>query len=184
MLGVLKDATADQIQRLASPRSCSGRGGREDRFSSRAVRMLTSVDSWGWTTDPLKWPRSSTPAQQTSGQGRFLKPAFLLFTRRRPEARPRCRIARSGGVSLPFRPGLSRTRDTGLVAAGLDYGLSQRALIAVSARSGDVAELLTRRLAALAHSGLKALDEPTVRAVVRQAVRDVRTAKPIPTMDT
>ncbi|GAA1311765.1 hypothetical protein GCM10009647_035800 [Streptomyces sanglieri] len=73
-------------------------------------------------------------------------------------------------------PGLSRTRDTGLVAAGLDYGLSQRALIAVSARSGDVAELITRRLTALAHSGLKALDEPTVRAVVRQAVRDIRTA--------
>jgi hypothetical protein len=37
----------------------------------------------------------------------------------------------------------------------LGYGLSQRALIAVSGRSGDVAELITRRLAALSHSGLK-----------------------------
>ncbi|MEV5433186.1 hypothetical protein [Streptomyces sp. NPDC052701] len=46
---------------------------------------------------------------------------------------------------------------------------SQRALIAVS--SPD---------ATLAHSGLQALDEPTVRAVVRQAVRDVRTAPPPP----
>ncbi|MEV7130595.1 hypothetical protein [Streptomyces sp. NPDC093260] len=43
---------------------------------------------------------------------------------------------------------------------------------AVSGRSGDVAEI-TRRLAALAHNGLQALDEATVRAVVRQAVRDI-----------
>ncbi|MFF1511828.1 hypothetical protein [Streptomyces sp. NPDC058326] len=79
----------------------------------------------------------------------------------------------------------SRTRDTGPAAtAALDYGLSQRALIAVSARSGDVAEMITRRLAALAHSGLQALDEPTVRAVVRQAVRDVRTAPPPPPAET
>ncbi|MCX4871065.1 hypothetical protein OG694_45460 [Streptomyces sp. NBC_00906] len=79
---------------------------------------------------------------------------------------------------------MSRTRDTGpATAAALDYGLSQRALIAVSARSGDVAELITHRLTALAHSGLKALDEPTVRAVVRQAVRDVRTAPPPPPAD-
>lgn len=78
-------------------------------------------------------------------------------------------------------PGTSRTRDSDPgAAAALDYGLSQRALIAVSGRSGDVAELITRRLATLAHSGLQALDEPTVRAVVRQAVRDVRTAPPPP----
>lgn len=75
----------------------------------------------------------------------------------------------------------SRTRDTGpAAAAALDYGLSQRALINVSSRSGDVAELITRRLATLAHSRLQALDEPTVRAVVRQAVRDIRTAPPPP----
>ncbi|MFJ4519147.1 hypothetical protein [Streptomyces sp. NPDC088816] len=38
---------------------------------------------------------------------------------------------------------LSRTRDTGpAVAAAFDYGLSQRALIAVSSRTGDVAELI------------------------------------------
>ncbi|MEV6123113.1 hypothetical protein AB0M23_21805 [Streptomyces sp. NPDC052077] len=75
----------------------------------------------------------------------------------------------------------SRTRDTGpAAAAALDYGLSQRALIAVSGRTDVVAELITRRLAALAHSGLQALDDPAVRAVVRQAVRDVRTAPPPP----
>ncbi|MFD8854986.1 hypothetical protein [Streptomyces sp. NPDC059604] len=74
-------------------------------------------------------------------------------------------------------PETSRTRDTDPgTAAALDYGLSQRALIAVSARADTVAELITHRLATLAHSGLTALDEPTVRAVVRQAVRDVRTA--------
>ncbi|MFK0121465.1 hypothetical protein [Streptomyces sp. NPDC090994] len=77
----------------------------------------------------------------------------------------------------------SRTRDTDPVAAALDYGLSQRTLIAVSARTGDVAELITRRLATLAHSGLQALDEPTVRAVVRQAVRNISTAPPPPPID-
>ncbi|MFJ4967104.1 hypothetical protein ACIP6P_32485 [Streptomyces sp. NPDC088729] len=76
-------------------------------------------------------------------------------------------------------PETSRTRDSDPAdAAALDYGLSQRALIDVSSRTDDVAELITRRLATLAHSGLQALDEPTVRAVVRQAVRDVRTAPP------
>ncbi|MFI6731145.1 hypothetical protein [Streptomyces atratus] len=81
-------------------------------------------------------------------------------------------------------PGLSRTRDTDPgAAAALDYGLSQRALVAVSGRTGDVAELITRRLATLAHSGLTALDEPTVRAVVRQAVRDIRMAPPPPPSD-
>ncbi|MGW4983341.1 hypothetical protein [Streptomyces mirabilis] len=78
---------------------------------------------------------------------------------------------------------LSRTRDSvPAAAAALDYGLSQRALIAVSGRTDVVAEL-TRRLAALAHSGLQALDEPTVRAVVCQAVRDVRIAPPPPPVD-
>ncbi|UQI49892.1 hypothetical protein M1P56_36200 (plasmid) [Streptomyces sp. HU2014] len=78
----------------------------------------------------------------------------------------------------------SRTRDTGPAATTvLDYGLSQRALIAVSARSDTVAELITRRLAILAHSGLQALDQPAVRAVVRQAVRDVRTAPSPPPAD-
>ncbi|MER8159953.1 hypothetical protein [Streptomyces sp. NPDC094472] len=75
----------------------------------------------------------------------------------------------------------SRTRDTSpAAAAALDYGLSQRALIAVSGRTGDVTALITRRLTTLVHSGLTALDEPTVRAVVRQAVRDVRTAPLLP----
>lgn len=77
----------------------------------------------------------------------------------------------------------SRTRDTDPAAAALDYGLSQRALIAVSGRTGDVAELITRRLVTLAHSGLQALDELMVRAVVRQAVRDIRTAPPPPPAD-
>ncbi|WP_341483514.1 hypothetical protein [Streptomyces longhuiensis] len=76
---------------------------------------------------------------------------------------------------------LSRTRDSNSGAAtALDYGLSQRALIAVSARSGDVAQLITRRLATLTHSRGTPLDEPTVRAVVRQAVHDVRTTTPPP----
>ncbi|MFB9608690.1 hypothetical protein ACFFTQ_37635 [Streptomyces roseofulvus] len=78
----------------------------------------------------------------------------------------------------------SRTRDTSAApAAALDYGLSQRALIAVSSRADVVAELITHRLATLAHSGLQALDTATVRAVVRQAVRDVRTAPPPPPAD-
>ncbi|MFG2629930.1 hypothetical protein [Streptomyces sp. NPDC048473] len=81
-------------------------------------------------------------------------------------------------------PGTSRTRDSDPgAAAALDYGLSQRALIAVSGRSSDVAELITHRLTALAHSGLQVLDEPTMRAVVRQAVRDVRTTPPPPPAD-
>ncbi|MFF2964448.1 hypothetical protein ACFVT1_37460 [Streptomyces sp. NPDC057963] len=76
---------------------------------------------------------------------------------------------------------MSRTRDTDPgAAAALDYGLSQRALIAVSGRTDDVAELITRRLTTLAHSGLQTLDTATVRAVVRQAVRDIRTAPPPP----
>ncbi|MGW2602572.1 hypothetical protein [Streptomyces klenkii] len=79
---------------------------------------------------------------------------------------------------------LSRTRDTGpAAAAALDYGLSQRALIAVSGRADVVAELITRRLATLAHSGLQGLDTATVRAVVRQAVRDIRTTPPPPPAD-
>ncbi|WP_345655345.1 hypothetical protein [Streptomyces tremellae] len=74
--------------------------------------------------------------------------------------------------SVAAGPELSRTRDTDPgAAAALDYGLSQRALIAVSGRTDTVAEIITRRLAALAHSGLQALDEAAVRAVVRQAVR-------------
>ncbi|MFD8525630.1 hypothetical protein ACFV2D_37550 [Streptomyces capillispiralis] len=73
----------------------------------------------------------------------------------------------------------SRMRHSGpAAAAALDYGLSQRALIAVSSRAQDVAELITRRLATLARTGLQALDEATVRSVVRQAVRDIRTAPP------
>lgn len=76
-------------------------------------------------------------------------------------------------------PELSHTRDTDpAAAAALDYGLSQRALIAVSSRTDTVAEIITRRLAALAHSGLQSLDTATVRDVVRQAVHDVRTAPP------
>ncbi|MFF1594082.1 hypothetical protein ACFVY0_39220 [Streptomyces sp. NPDC058286] len=76
---------------------------------------------------------------------------------------------------------LSRTRDTDPAAeAALDFGLSQRALIDVCARRGDVAQLITRRLATLTHNGQEPLDEPTVRAVVRQAVHDVRTTPPPP----
>ncbi|WP_327188285.1 hypothetical protein [Streptomyces sp. NBC_01334] len=87
-----------------------------------------------------------------------------------------------GAVAAQADP--SRTRDNDPAAAtALDYGLSQRALIDVSSRSSDVAELITRRLATLAHSGLQTLDAATVRAVVRQAVRDIRTAPPPPPAD-
>ncbi|MER6123005.1 hypothetical protein ABT173_10030 [Streptomyces sp. NPDC001795] len=66
----------------------------------------------------------------------------------------------------PPAPRRLHERDTALAAAALDYGLSQRALIAVSARTDDITKLeITRRLTTLAHSDLKALDEPTVRAV-------------------
>ncbi|MCX4869724.1 hypothetical protein OIC43_45990 (plasmid) [Streptomyces sp. NBC_00825] len=74
---------------------------------------------------------------------------------------------------------LSRMRDTDPAAAAvLDYGLSQHALIAVSARPSDIADLITNRLAALAHSAPQAPDPATVRAVVRQAVHDIRTTPP------
>lgn len=66
------------------------------------------------------------------------------------------------------------------LAASHDAAPSQRALIDVSGRTGDITELITRRLATLAHSGLQTLDTATVRAVIRQAVRDVRTAPPPP----
>ncbi|MEU6934779.1 hypothetical protein AB0A05_37405 [Streptomyces sp. NPDC046374] len=58
--------------------------------------------------------------------------------------------------------------------------MSQRALLAVSARTDTVAELITHCLAALAHTGLTPLDGPTVGAGVRQAVRDVRTTPLLP----
>ncbi|WP_461091576.1 hypothetical protein [Streptomyces incanus] len=91
----------------------------------------------------------------------------------------RCLAAIRGAVAAGTAA--SRMRDSDpAAAAALDYGLSQRALIAVSARADAVAELITRRLATLAHSGLQTLDEATVRAVVRQAARDVRTASPPP----
>ncbi|MFC7920982.1 hypothetical protein [Streptomyces cinereoruber] len=40
--------------------------------------------------------------------------------------------------------------------------------------------MIPRRLAALAHGGLQPVKETAVRAVVRQAVRDVRTVPPPP----
>ncbi|MFB8000256.1 hypothetical protein ACFC4G_46805 [Streptomyces sp. NPDC056002] len=76
---------------------------------------------------------------------------------------------------------VSRTRHTDPdPAAALDYGLSQRALVDVCARRGDVAQLITRRLATLTRDGQERLDEPAVREVVRQAVHDVRTTPPPP----
>ncbi|MGO4636390.1 hypothetical protein AB4225_36645 [Streptomyces sp. 2RAF24] len=88
-------------------------------------------------------------------------------------------VARTLGAiqaAVTAGPEVSLMRDTDpTTVAALDYGLSQRALLAVSARTDTVAELITHRLTTLAHTGLQALDEPTVRAVVRQAVYDVRT---------
>lgn len=74
----------------------------------------------------------------------------------------------------------SRTRDTANTV--LDFGLSQRALLAASARTGDVAELISGRLAALA-GGSAGVDSDVERAVVRQAVHEVRTTpapRPLP----
>lgn len=55
-------------------------------------------------------------------------------------------VARSlGAIQTAVTAGtrqLSRTRDADPAAAALDYGLSQRALIAVSARSSEVADLI------------------------------------------
>jgi hypothetical protein len=79
--------------------------------------------------------------------------------------------------AIAHRPVLSRMRHTDpATAAALDYGLSQRALIAVSGRSSDVAELITRRLSTLAHSGLTDLDTAMVRAVVRRPRPDADAA--------
>ncbi|MFB6672944.1 hypothetical protein ACFCWG_11190 [Streptomyces sp. NPDC056390] len=72
--------------------------------------------------------------------------------------------------AVTARTGLSRTPGTGPAAAvALGFGLSQRALMAVCARRGDFARLITRRLAMLTRNGLQHLDEPAVRAVVGQA---------------
>lgn len=68
-------------------------------------------------------------------------------------------------------------------AAALAYGLSRRAPDRRLHPRRRCRGLITRRPATLAHSGLKALDEPTVRALVRQAGRDVRTAPPPPPAD-
>ncbi|GFN09945.1 hypothetical protein Smic_85010 [Streptomyces microflavus] len=57
----------------------------------------------------------------------------------------------SGHDAVAVGPGTSRTRDTDpAAAAALDYGLSQRTLIAVSGRTDTVAQLITRRIVALA----------------------------------
>jgi hypothetical protein len=77
--------------------------------------------------------------------------------------------------------GLSRRRDSvsssGDSAGGavvVDFGLSQRALLAVAGRADQVADPITRRLAVPEQSsGGRALDVDAVRAVVHQAVHDV-----------
>ncbi|OII61310.1 hypothetical protein BJP40_05925 [Streptomyces sp. CC53] len=87
-------------------------------------------------------------------------------------------IARTLGAiqhTVDAGPALSRTRDTS-PAAALDYGLSQRALLAVSSRTDDLAQLLARRLTELARHQPEALEPAAVEDVVRQAVRDIRTA--------
>lgn len=80
---------------------------------------------------------------------------------------------------------LSRMRDiaedsaaTAAGAVAVDFGLSQRALLAVAGRVDDVADLITRRLAVLTRNGDQAADADAVRAIVRQAVHDIRTAPP------
>ncbi|MFJ8314241.1 MULTISPECIES: hypothetical protein [unclassified Streptomyces] len=83
--------------------------------------------------------------------------------------------------------GLSRMRDTAedsaatVAGAVVDFGLSQRALLAVAGRVEDVADLITRRLAILTQSsGSQSVDADAVRAIVHQAVHDVRNAPPPP----
>ncbi|MEV5681231.1 hypothetical protein, partial [Streptomyces sp. NPDC052179] len=61
------------------------------------------------------------------------------------------------------------------------YGLRlpQRALAAVSSRTDTVVKLIFHPPDCRAHpQQLPGIDEPTMRAVVRQAVSDVRTAPP------
>ncbi|MFH8371856.1 hypothetical protein [Streptomyces sp. NPDC018031] len=76
----------------------------------------------------------------------------------------------------------SRTRDSD-PAAALDYGLSQRALIAVSSRSSDVAELIHPPPH---HARPQRPPDPRRghgARRVRQAVRYIRTAPPPPPAD-
>jgi hypothetical protein len=51
----------------------------------------------------------------------------------------------------------------------------------VAGRADDVAALITRRLAAWTASGARGPEQETVRAIVHQAVHDVRTAPSTPT---
>ncbi len=71
-------------------------------------------------------------------------------------------------------PPVSRTRDT-----PADYGLSQRALLAVSGRTDDVADHIAHHMTALALSGAQPPDDDAVRDAVRRAIEDVR-ATPAP----
>jgi hypothetical protein len=79
----------------------------------------------------------------------------------------------SGAIStaVTTSDAVSRTRDTD-TAAAFDWGLSQRALLAVAGRVEEVTDLITRRLAALPPSGGQELKHEAVRAIVRQAVQD------------
>ncbi|MFB7454503.1 hypothetical protein [Streptomyces sp. NPDC056194] len=75
----------------------------------------------------------------------------------------------------------SRTRDTGpAAAAALDYGLSQRTFIAVSGRSGDVAAPEPADSPRSPTATSRPSTRPRSARWVRQAVRDVRTAPPVP----
>ncbi|MFJ8389336.1 hypothetical protein ACIQ9Q_33335 [Streptomyces sp. NPDC094438] len=57
----------------------------------------------------------------------------------------------------------------------VDFGLSQRSLLAVAGRADQVADLITRRLSILTQNSYsQSVDPAAVRAIVHQAVHDVR----------
>lgn len=82
----------------------------------------------------------------------------------------------------PIRPAPVSGSSKGTASVLVTWWAGARAADPVGDRKsqGDVAELITRRLSTLAHSGLPAVDEPTVRAVVRQAVRPAPVAADLP----
>lgn len=112
------------------------------------------------------------------GYGSWAAYAEAEFGVSRAQAYRLISIARTAGAidtAVAVADPASRTRDTDPDAqAALDYGLSQRALLAVSGRTGDLAALITDRLTALAPSGTQALRPNTIQQVVQQAVDDVR----------
>ena len=112
------------------------------------------------------------------GYGSWAGYAQAEFGVSRAQAYRLIAVARAAAVideAVAGAVSVSRTRDTGTeTGAGLDYGLSQRALLAVSARSGDVAAMIAARLTALTADSTRGLPADTVRDVVQHAVDAAR----------